>query len=262
MSRWTAAVRGTTRAFPALVVLGGCLAAAVAYAAAGPGPREPSARTADELRRQAPHPRSARPPRPSITGHPEKASTSTAARFAFRALRGAPRFQCRLDGGGWRRCQTPITYHGLGTGEHAFSVRAVGRRGRRGAAAKFRWTLFEPRSFSIEPRLSGLGPLYPGAAAQPLPVVLRNPNPVQIFVTGLRAAATGGPLGCDGAANLELTPSSASTAAPLAVPSGGSVHLPTSSASAPAIALRDLPFNQDACQGARFPLAFSGEAHG
>jgi hypothetical protein len=32
--------------------------------------------------------------------------------------------------------------------------------------------------------------------------------------------------------------------------------------SAPRIALRDLPVNQDDCKGAQFPLAFSGEAHG
>jgi hypothetical protein len=40
------------------------------------------------------------------------------------------------------------------------------------------------------------------------------------------------------------------------------VTLPAPGVSPPAIQLRDLPFNQDACQGARFPLAFSGEARG
>jgi hypothetical protein len=48
----------------------------------------------------------------------------------------------------------------------------------------------------------------------------------------------------------------------LAVPANGSASLPAAGVAAPTIALRDLPFNQDACQGARFPLAFSGRARG
>ena len=262
MHRWTAAARGvTTRALPALVVLGGCFLAAVAYAATGVGKGAGGA-AAEELRKPNPKPAAARPPRPQITKHPEKMSTSTTASFAFKAVRGTPRFQCRLDGGDWKRCRAPLSFQGLVAGEHSFSVRALGRLGRRGAATRFRWRLFEPKSFAIEPRLSSLGPLYPGAPAQPLPVLLKNPNPVPIVITGLRAAARGNPLGCDSATNLELTPSSASPTAPLTVPAEGSVSLPAAGVAAPTIALRDLPFNQDACQGAQFPLAFAGEAHG
>ena len=256
MNRWTAAARHTTRALPALVVVG-CLVAAVSSAAPGPD-RGPSGRAADELRRQGGH----RPPRPLIVKHPERTSASTTASFSFKAPRAAPRFQCRFDGGKWRRCRAPYVLSGLAPGEHSFSVRALGRRGLHSAATRFRWRLFEPRAFTVEPRLSGLGALFPGAPAQALPVVLGNPNPVRILVTGLRVAATADPGGCESAANLELTPSSASPAAPLAVPAGGSVALPAAGVSAPAIALRDLPVNQDACQGVRFPLAFSGEAHG
>lgn len=188
-------------------------------------------------------------------------STSATAGFAFKAARGAPRFQCRVDGSRWRRCRSPLALSVV-PGEHSFSVRAMGRRGRHGAATTFRWRLFEPKDFKVEPQLSGLGALYPGAPAQALPVVLSNPNPVPILVTGLRVAATANPPGCESAANLELTPSSASPTAPVPVPAGGSVALPAAGASAPSIALRDLPVNQDACQLARFPLAFSGEAHG
>jgi len=264
MDRCLAAVRHvTTRAVPALVVVGGCLAAVAAYAATGPASGAPPAGPSGEaLRRSAPQPASGRPSRPLLTRHPGKTSTSTTAGFSFRAPRGAPRFQCRFDGSRWKRCRAPYVLSGLAPGEHSFSVRAVDRRGRRSAATRFRWRLFEPKAFTVEPRLSSLGDLYPGAPAQVLPVVLKNPNPVPILVTGLRVAATADPEGCESAANLELTPSSVSPAAPLAVPAEGSASLPAPGASAPAIALRDLPVDQDACQGARFPLTFPGEAHG
>ena len=46
------------------------------------------------------------------------------------------------------------------------------------------------------------------------------------------------------------------------IPAGGAVSLPAPGVAPPTIALRDLPFDQDACQGASFPSLFSGEAHG
>jgi hypothetical protein len=138
----------------------------------------------------------------------------------------------------------------------------VSRDGRRGATARFAWTLLQPKPFSIEPQLAGVGALYPGAAPLPLPLVLRNPNPAPIFVTSLTVRATADPPGCDSAANLALTPSGASPATPLVLPAGGSVSLPAAGAPAPAIALRDLAVSQDACQGVRFPLSFSGAARG
>ena len=112
------------------------------------------------------------------------------------------------------------------------------------------------------PHLSGIGALYPGAPPIALPVTIDNPNPVPIHVTGLRVAATADPPGCSRAENLALTPASLSRAAPLHVPADGSTHLPAPGISPPAIQLRDLSVNQDACQHARFPLAFSGEARG
>lgn len=49
---------------------------------------------------------------------------------------------------------------------------------------------------------------------------------------------------------------------PLVVPAGGTVSLPSQGATAPTIAMLDLPTSQDSCQGIELPLAFSGEAHG
>lgn len=62
--------------------------------------------------------------------------------------------------------------------------------------------------------------------------------------------------------SFELTPSSASPSSPLAIPAGGSVGLPTDEVSAPTIGMRNLPVDQDACQGARLQLVFDGEARG
>jgi hypothetical protein len=253
-----------TRALAALLVTTGALAA-VAYAAIGPGRTEGEAASASSSRgaeSAAARPGRGRPPRPSITRHPRKMSTSSSARFAFSAARGTPRFRCRLDDAGWRACRSPTSFHGLRIGDHGFAVRAVGASGRQGLATRFRWQRVEPKPFSVEPQLSSLGALYPGAPAQVLPVVLSNPNPIPIFVTGLRVSVSADPVGCDSATNLVLSPSSASPRRPLAVPAGGTVSLPSASVSAPSIALRDLPVNQDACQGARLPLAFAGEAHG
>lgn len=194
--------------------------------------------------------------------HPDKLATTTSAKLAFAVRGGKPRFQCRLDDRAWTACQAPVTYSKLTVGSHSFSVRAVGTRGRRSKTARFRWRVLKPMNFSIEPQLAGLGPLFPGAPAQALPLVIGNPNPVPILVTSLQVKATADPVGCGSAENLILSGSSASSAAPIKVPAGGTVSLPAPGISAPSIALRDLPVSQDACQKAQFPLSFSGTARG
>jgi hypothetical protein len=172
------------------------------------------------------------------------------------------RFGCRLDGSGWRACRSPIDFKGLTSGSHTFSVRTANHRGKTSRSARFRWTLLEPRTFSIAPRLAAFSPLYPGAPPVPLPLVIENPNPVPIFVTSLRVSVIADPAGCAAAENLALSHAGASNATPLEVPASGSVSLPATDVSAPTIQLRDLPVNQDACQNVRFPLEFSGSARG
>jgi hypothetical protein len=201
-------------------------------------------------------------PRPKITMHPDKLATSSSAKFSFAVRGGKPRFQCRLDGRSWSSCQAPVAFAKLAVGSHSFSVRVVAARGRHGRASRFRWHVLEPMNFSIQPLLAGLRDLYPGAPAQPLPLVIANPNPVPIFVTSLTARAAADPVGCSSAENLVLTGSSASATSPIKVPAGGSVSLPGPGGSAPAIQLRDLPVSQDACQKTEFPLSFSGAARG
>jgi hypothetical protein len=200
--------------------------------------------------------------RPTISQHPDKAAVSSTARFEFSAGRRAQRFRCNLDRRGWSPCRAPVAFARLTPGRHSFAVRAFDRQGRSSATTRFRWRVLALQGFAIQPRLSGIGALYPGAPPVSLPVKIDNPNPVPIFVTALRVAATADQPGCVGATNLTLTAASVSKAAPLRVPARGSVNLPAPGVAPPAIQLRDLPVNQDACQRARFPLAFSGDARG
>lgn len=201
-------------------------------------------------------------PRPKITMHPDKLAISTSAKFNFGVRGSRPLFQCHLDSRTWTACQSPLIFSRLTVGGHGFSVRVVGARGRHGKAARFRWRVLEPMGFSIEPRLESLGSLYPGAPPLTLPLVIANPNPVPIFITSLQVSATANPPGCSSAENLVMAGSSASSATPIKVPASRSVSLPAPGASAPAIQLRDLPVNQDACQKAQFPLSFAGMARG
>lgn len=206
-------------------------------------------------------PRAGGLPKPKLRRHPERRTVSATASFGFRAA-GRPRFQCRLDGRAWKDCRSPAAFSGLSAGAHRFEVRAVGRQGGHGPPARFRWRVLEPRDFSVAPRLDGLRPLLPGAAPQPLPLTISNPNPAPIFVTGLTVSTSGDPAGCRGADNLALGAAGVSAAAPLRVPPHGSVELPGAGVAAPSIQLRNLPSNQDPCQGASFPLSFSGSARG
>jgi hypothetical protein len=243
--------RGAVAVLAAIAGLG-----AVAYAAAprgsapAPAPKQERVQGAGSL------------PKPKITMHPDKLAISSNAKFGFGVRGGKPRFQCRHDSRSWSTCHSPVTFSTLTADSHSFSVRVLGARGSHGNATRFRWRVLEPEDFSITPQLAGLGPLYPGAPAQALPLTITNPNPVPIFLTGLQVTATADPPGCGSAENLILTGSSASSAAPLKIPANGSVSLPAPGASAPSIQLRDLAVNQDACQRSQFPLSFSGTARG
>jgi hypothetical protein len=235
-----------------VLIAAGCCLAALAYAASR-GDSDRPARGKGQAQRL---------PRPTISRHPTAETIGARATFAFTHRRPGVRFSCRLDRGRWQACRSPLVVTKLGVGRHSFLVRALGRRRGRSAAARFRWTRLEPRPFTIAPDLSGLGELYPGAPPVTLPLTIENPNSRPILVTDLRVSVAADPAGCSGADNLALLPSSASSSMPLKVPARGSVRLPAGRISTPAIQLRDLPVNQDACKGARFPLEFTGSAHG
>jgi hypothetical protein len=253
----------------ALIGATGCLAA-VAYAASAPKPAgapradapEPPAAAAAASRASGRHPRGSRPPRPRIVRHPAKTTVSTSAHFRISDPRLDVGFECKLDRARWKTCGARVTYRGLAVAGHRFSVRARGPGGAPSRAARFAWAQAEPADFSITPQPADFDGLYPGAPPASFPLLVENPNPAPIFVTSLRVSVSADAASCNSAENLDLIPSNASAATPLTVPAGGSVSLPAQGISPPALALRDLPFDQDACQGAEFRLDFSGEAHG
>lgn len=262
------------RAIIALVAAVACLGS-VAYAASRP---DPATRKGGKSR--PPRGQADGPARPRFIEVPPSGGLATDVQFRFHVapppqqpVVGKPgtappaptrwrRFQCRFEGGDWGGCSSPYPLRGLEPGDHAFAVRALNRRGIAGAAAHYRWAQLEPKGFTIDPDTSSLQDLMPGAPAQQLPVRIGNPNPVPIEVTALTVAVSPDPPGCPADPNFAVTPAGLSAAAPLLVPAGGTASLPSGSAGAPTLALRELPSDQNACQGATVQLVFSGEARG
>jgi hypothetical protein len=263
------------KALAALIGVAGCLAAG-AYAAGVHLPSERGRATDSSAKVSArvvrhganSHHRARRLARPKILVHPAKTSLGRTAFFKIKNRARHARLRCRLDRRRWKRCRRKVRYRGLALGRHRFRVRAVSRRRApsrvrtyRWRVVAVRWQVTTPMPFSIA-QAGAIQPLYPGANPSPIPLVLDNPNAVPIFVTSLTVEVTAAPPGCDAATNLTLIPSSASSASPLAIPARGSASLPAPGVSAPAIALVDLPVNQDGCKDAQFSLAFHGSAHG
>ena len=79
---------------------------------------------------------SAAPPGPddiapvtTITEAPADPTHERSATFRFRASDNSTpgpdlRYECRLDGGAWVACESPVTHTGLAVGDHVFEVRA------------------------------------------------------------------------------------------------------------------------------------------
>lgn len=205
-------------------------------------------------------------PTPSITGKPVKHSKEVWARFGFLDHRHGVRFLCSLDGSKYKACHSPKRYPGPFTaGMHTFRVRAT-RKGKSSRPASYTWLVegkVEPQvsgeSFSISPGIIRL--LYPGAGPVSIPLTLSNPNDTPIYVTSLTVAVTSSLAACSSSANIGITQSSVSSAAPVLIGANGSVALPAQGVTAPAIQLLDLPVDQDACMNATFPLSFAGSAH-
>lgn len=69
------------------------------------------------------------PPETSISSGPANPSGSGAASFEFGSSDLGASFQCALDGAIFTPCASPLSYSGLGEGDHTFRVRAVDEAG-------------------------------------------------------------------------------------------------------------------------------------
>lgn len=63
-------------------------------------------------------------PTARITAGPDALVGTREARFVIAVDDSAPRTSCRLDGGAWSRCESPVGYAGLSHGPHHLDVRA------------------------------------------------------------------------------------------------------------------------------------------
>lgn len=269
-------IDGATRALTALVAVVACLGG-VAYASSRPDAARPAERSAPRSPKQG---QQQRPPRPRFIEVPAAATVGDSGQFRFHVVPRSPQpaapapagpaappsrwrqFECRLDAAEWEDCSSPHVLVGLGPGEHSFAVRALDRRRRSGPAAHYRWSQLQPKEFTIEPLPGSLRDLMPGDPPQQLHLRVGNPNPVAIEVTALTVVVSTERAGCPADPNFAVEPASLSPAAPLRVEAGASVTLPSPAAAPPTVALRELPVDQNACQGATLHLSFDGEARG
>jgi uncharacterized protein (TIGR03382 family) len=63
-------------------------------------------------------------PDTSITSSPPTTTPNRSATFEFGSDAPDVTYECRLDGGEWTVCTSPVTYNNLADGEHTFEVRA------------------------------------------------------------------------------------------------------------------------------------------
>jgi hypothetical protein len=66
-----------------------------------------------------------RAPETTILKAPRRRSSSPRARIAFESDEPGSSFECRLDGGRFRACESPRRLRGLDDGVHRFRVRAI-----------------------------------------------------------------------------------------------------------------------------------------
>ena len=83
------------------------------------------------------------PPTPTATiaARPDPASRTRSATFRFSASESGATFECALDGGEFRACESPRTYPRLHPGRHRLSVRATGVSEAPGEAVVYRWEI-------------------------------------------------------------------------------------------------------------------------
>src|SRR4051795_5616827 len=87
----------------------------------------------------------ATPPDTVLSGGPSGTTSSSGATFHLSSTQDSASFECRLDGGSWQACSSPVTYSGLAEGAHSFSVRSTDAAGNADPTPATRsWTIDAP----------------------------------------------------------------------------------------------------------------------
>jgi hypothetical protein len=120
-------------------------ASPTAYSSLADGPHTFAVRATDSAGNTGPEASHAwtietRAPTAALASAPVGLSNSSSATFAFVADEPSS-FDCSVDGRGFEPCTSPATYHGLGDGAHAFSVRAKDAVGNLSAPAAHSWAI-------------------------------------------------------------------------------------------------------------------------
>jgi len=77
----------------------------------------------------------------TIESGPPSPTASTSATFAFSATETDVRYMCSIDGLGFLRCASGVSYEGLAPGSHSFAVHAIDAAGNVGPDATWSWTI-------------------------------------------------------------------------------------------------------------------------
>jgi outer membrane protein OmpA-like peptidoglycan-associated protein len=83
------------------------------------------------------------PAAPTLLATPASKSAATSAAITFSGEAGGT-FSCRLDGGDWATCASPLRYAGLAVGSHSAEVRQTDAVGNVGSPATATWTVAAP----------------------------------------------------------------------------------------------------------------------
>ncbi|MCY4724744.1 Ig-like domain-containing protein [Nocardioides sp. STR2] len=75
----------------------------------------------------------------TITGRPAAVTNQTSGSVAFTVDDASASVECRLDGGTWSACASPVTRTGLAEGEHVLEVRATDAAGNVSDPAAAQW---------------------------------------------------------------------------------------------------------------------------
>ena len=82
------------------------------------------------------------PPESTIVSGPSGTVSSASASFTFSSSESGSTFECRLDGGAYGSCASPMSYANLSDGSHTFRVRATDAAGNTDATPALRtWTV-------------------------------------------------------------------------------------------------------------------------